>query len=156
MKIHRKLYEYSLWLLSRRRYTVKEITKKLQKRQIGTPEEIEAIIARLLMLKYLNDDEFTELFIADQLMRKPQGSRSLKNKLQLKGISKDLIEEKFRDRETDELALAKQALAKKARMMKDVADPKSKAKLFRFLASRGFNQGTIYQLLKMDTTEWVE
>src|SRR5258708_1334092 len=100
------LSEYAYDILGRKRYTVAEIRKKLHQKQkavnLGTPEEIEQIIGRLLEYKYLDDSSFAKAFTEDTLNRKPQGLRLLKLNLKKKGIPESLIQNTLNQAEVNE------------------------------------------------------
>ena len=151
---NKQILAYAYAVLARRRMTVHEIRQKLHKRFPDFPEESEEIIKKFLALHYLDDAEYIQLFIKNQLLRKPQGIRSIKQKLQLKGLSKELIEKNLKactDADApavNELELAKQAATKKLRTLKANSPLQQKQKIFRFLSSRGFNQDTIFRALK--------
>jgi SOS response regulatory protein OraA/RecX len=144
----KQIFNYACRSLARRRLTVHEIRQKLQKRFPDFPDESEEIINKFLKLHYLDDAEYVRLFIKDQLARKPQGLRNIQYKLRQKGLSKELIENNLKGEETDELELAKQAVAKKLKTLKASSPLQKKQKLFRFLASRGFKPDAIIRAIK--------
>lgn len=165
--LYKNLLEYSFKLLTRRRYSIHEITNKLEKRailitnpQADTPttpepmpqetisEVIKRVIERLINYKYLNDREYTQLFIQDQLNRKPQGIRLLQEKLKHKGIAKAIVQETMANINPNELEQAKIALEKKKKTLKSSSIQNEKEKLFYFLVSRGFSTSTILTILK--------
>ena len=95
-KDYEKLLTYSFRLLSKKRYTVSEIEKKLtqysKRRSIEDNNLIEKVINRLFELRYLNDQEYCNDFINSRIKFKPRGKYLLKKELILKGLNKDLIE----------------------------------------------------------------
>jgi regulatory protein len=154
------LMQYALWLLGRRRYTYAELKKKLvTKSKLAPPdpgnqtsdnqtgEEIKKILNRLADYGYINDAQYAELYIQDQLKRKPQGIRLIKAKLGLKGVEKELICAAAQKFHTDENLCARRAAAGKIKSLKKLPLIKQKEKLARFLASRGFGTGTIITIL---------
>lgn len=150
---------YAVWLLSRRRYAVNELKKKLIKK-FGSDEPapetgsaIEKIIARLVELKYLNDDEYADIFIRDQFLRKAQGFRMIEMKLKKKGIDETTISSAFAKQTINEDELIARAIAKKINTIKKTTQIQLKQKLFCFLVSRGFNTNAIVRNLKnVDTS----
>ena len=164
MELYQKIMSYAVRLLSRRRYAVNELKKKLLQKfgsEEMTPETrsaIEKTIARLVELKYLNDDEFVALFIRDQLLRKAQGARVIAQKLKQKGIDAEIINKTIATHWNGkgELEQAVIAARKKGSSLNREAQPsrnqesrqKNKEKIFRFLAARGFSQGTALKALK--------
>jgi regulatory protein len=164
MELSQQIMPYAVRLLSRRRYATNELKKKLIKKfgsEEAQPETLSAIernIARLVELKYLNDEEYVDLFIQDQLRSKAQGLRLIENKLRQKGIDLQTIQKYLEPREQGggELDQAIKAAKKKASFLSrktgDTTNPETrtrqKEKIFRFLASRGFSQGTCMKALK--------
>lgn len=179
------LMDYALYLLGRKRYTVAEMQKKLSARliKIADPESIEkipAVIARLRELNLLNDKEFAELFIRDQLQRKPQGLMLLKQNMTQKGIEKELINEAINnfitaadhnnpidtnnstdrsnpsDRTTKEFTLARLAAVKKLKTLTKIPPQKQREKLVRFLFSRGFSPSIAIKVVNSKLGEMEE
>lgn len=167
--MHKLLFEYACRILTRRRYTVTELRKKLTQRVLlytrrtgknslakedlkvaaaKHDSTVEAVITQLLGLKFLDDKEYVQLFIEDQLRRKPQGVRLLKRSLSHKGIAGDLIQMAIKANLPDELELARAAVQKKMRSLQKATPQKRKEKLYRFLASRGFESGVILKVVK--------
>lgn len=158
----KQLYNYAIWLLARRRYHSAELRQKLEKRSkrfaaSNSSEEgavtqtsssvIPALIDKLTGYGYLNDDEYMKLFIEDQISRKAQGPRLIRQKLLRKGIDSTQIAIHLSHANIDQLSLAKKAASKKIIKLKPT-DPTGSAKLMRFLHGRGFDFSTIKQVLK--------
>lgn len=167
--MHKLLFEYACRILTRRRYTVAELRKKLTERvllytrrtgknnlakedlQLAAAKHnptVEAVITQLLGLKFLDDKEYVQLFIEDQLRRKPQGIRLLQRSLSHKGIAQELIQTAIQANSPDELELARTAVQKKMRSLHKATPQKRKEKLYRFLASRGFESGVILKVVQ--------
>lgn len=182
------LFDYSLKLLARRRYTERELAGKLKKKlgkirsgagtlgqtnnsshrlaeqsacrgadasdasvthAVGSSTQlIDQIISRLKDLKFLNDEEFVALYIRDQLARKPQGIRLLKNSLTKKGIAAETISNAIQAASIDETQLASTAIHKKSKSLASLPQKKREEKLMRFLLSRGFSINTVLGLFK--------
>jgi SOS response regulatory protein OraA/RecX len=168
------LMDYALFLLGRQRYTVAGMRKKLNARvvkinrsakmtltasEISFPgsgatedgEKIPAVIARLQELKLLNDEEFAELYIRDQLQRKPQGIRLLKRNMAQKGLEKAVIQQAVSETSDDlpatEYKLAERAAQKKLRTISKNPPKKQREKLARFLFSRGFSSSVALKVV---------
>jgi regulatory protein len=143
----KKLYNYAVKLLARHSYYSDVLREKLAKKGVGTKEDVDKVIAKLKKYKFINDKEYVRVYIKDQLVRKPQGIKLLKQKLFQKGIKGDFVEKELALYEPREVEFAKIALEKKARLI----DPslslnKRKEKLFRFLVGRGFSVGVIMEV----------
>ncbi len=144
----KKIFNYACAILARRRYSISEFGAKLEKKFPEQSRETCEVVELFLARKYLDDSEYAELFIREQIRRKPQGLRLIKQKLRQKGISETTISRAFSSRLIDEETLIEEALKKKTNMKKDESPLQQKQKLYRFLASRGFNHEGIMKALK--------
>ena len=144
---YKHIFNYACAILARRRYSVNGLREKMYKRYPGEHATIENVITRFVALEYLDDAEFARAFIGDQLKRKPQGLRLIRQKLLQKGIDSDLAGHVINTGGVDETELAKAAAVKKARTLKAASPLQKKQKLYRFLASRGFSADTIMKAL---------
>lgn len=164
----RPLLHYAVDLLARKKYTVKEMRAKLLAylQKYSTPEEenskgitenpagyseVDKVINRLLELKYLNDLEYTGLFIDEQLRRSPQGIMMLRKRLSAKGLDKSFFEKVLQSRRIDEFELAEKALRKKIRTLIKTDPKKLQPKLYRFLLSRGFSPSSAMKAIENTT-----
>lgn len=167
---YEKLLDYALRILAKKRYTSFEMRKKLKeygkKKGIDDNSDDEAacfddapaggdfekfavaVLDRLKELKYLDDEQYAQDFVAARIKFKPRGEFLLRRELKLKGISKELIGEIFRwGEEFDELAVCLDALVRKERLWRDISAAKKREKAVRFLASRGFKPDAIYKVV---------
>lgn len=64
-------------------------------RGVGDKALIDLIIHKLKEQKFLNDTEFTKMWIRSRTEFKPKGERLIRFELSQKGISKDMIDEAF-------------------------------------------------------------
>lgn len=175
-KQQQKLLHYSYDLLATRRYTIREMIKKLDSKnqKTSTPcgeSELEEILASLIKSNFLNDKIFAEFFIDAQTRRKPTGIFKLKQQLKLKGIDQTIVNQAINTAALDEQQLARQLLQKKLqslrlpktafstaldldnyldRHLQFEQQIKLKQKLFRYLQSNGFPASTIFNLLNTE------
>jgi len=153
MTTQQTLLQYAFKLLGRQRYSIAQIRKKLEGKKLGTPEDIESVIIRLKELQYLDDATFAQLYLEDAVRRKPQGLKMLRNGLMKRGVPAYIIAKAFQQKPLDELQIAQIAMQKKQRTFQSIAPEKRlpalkrKEKLYRFLLSRGFSQGTVMKVL---------
>jgi len=151
MEPRKLLMNYALKLLGGRRYTAaglqKKLNEKIKKLQIDAPEDVGRVIERLKELRLLDDREYANLYIEDQLRSKPQGTRMLKMRMAAKGLSKEVIGRALEAAGLDEHSLARAAAAKKLKTLGRLPAQKKKEKLARFLAARGFGEGVIYKVI---------
>ncbi len=155
---HEKLMTYSLRLLSKKRYTVSELERKLErflekrkKRDCSEEEGLsgakEEVLQRLRDLKYLDDNQYAADYCNERARLRPSGTFLLKRELKIKGVPAEIAEEVVDSLEIDEVELAKDAFERKSRQWKNVEPQKMREKGFRFLSSRGFSPDTIYKVI---------
>jgi regulatory protein len=139
---------YLLRLLARKPYTIADSTRKLSLRGYDAP-----IIARLIQdftkRRYLNDAEYAELYVKSRMASRPAGLIKIRAELSRKGIAKELIEDVLKDYQSNEcqFASALQSLAKKKNFSGEKEGKKRRARIYRFLAQRGYSLEIINQVL---------
>jgi len=146
--MNKRIFNYSCWLLARRRYSILDFQKKLSTKFPEQKEETDEILNLFIKRKYLDDEEYTRLYIRDQLARKPQGMRMIKQKLSQKGIKTPDIASIMESENLNEYELARGAVQKKLKTLKAGSPLQQKQKLYNFLVSRGFGYDTIMKALK--------
>lgn len=134
--------------LSRRPHGTRELRQKLQRGEKFSKENIEQTIHELINLKYLDDNEFCRLYIEDSLnLRSGDGSQKIRQKLLAKGLPRQLIDENLRLfslNTEEELVVVKELAQRKWRSYPAQLEfLKKKARLYRFLASRGFSSAVV-------------
>jgi regulatory protein len=137
----------SLRLLQRMAQTEHQILEKLTKRGYES-KIIKKVIDRLKELKFIDDQKYTKDYVAYRSRTIPLGPMYLRLKLQQKGISKDIIDLETAIPKEVEIELAQKVAIKKLALMHKLDPQIKKERLVRFLTSRGFNQGVIYQVSK--------
>ena len=144
--------DYTLRLVSKKRYTVSEIRKKLSTLCKNYPEIevsiINEVISRLIELKYLDDDQFVKDYVLSRIQFKPRGISLIKRELQGKGIDKNIVESGFENLDYDESKACRDLIEKRTRLWNKHPIMKQKQKAFQFLASKGFSKEAIYTSLK--------
>lgn len=143
-------YQYALFLLNLSMRTVNEVKEKMQRRGYVSTV-INEVINNLLQEKYLNDENYAEVFINSMKSYKTWGRFMMKKKLMEKKLDSALIEEKLEELVTpqDEKEIAKRYLE---RQFKDVnmaaLEYDEKQKVMRRLLRRGFGMDTVTKLVK--------
>lgn len=103
-------------------------------------------------LNVLNDKDFAE-FLIRSLRSRGYGERKIRNALAQKGIKKEVADDLLSsdldgDDDETEKDRAEKTFSAKLKSLKNESDPRKKRdKLFRYMASRGFAAGIIYELL---------
>jgi len=129
---------YALWLLGRRSRTKFELEKKLREKGVEDAE-IKSAIRRLEELQFIDDLKFARDYISNSARFKPKGRRRLFWELVKKGVAKDLIEKALDETESDQTALADEALKTYSRRLKNLSREKQYQRAVAFLLRRGFS-----------------
>ncbi len=145
-----KLMEYAMRALARRAHTAHELQVKLRKRQHHSPENEARIIARLKELNLLNDEDYVRRSIEQASQYSHQGRFKIAQKLKHKGIPYKTTDLIWNDMNIDEKAVAKNALKKIQKRIKDLPAQKRRSKRAQFLAGRGFPPSIVFELAKVD------
>jgi regulatory protein len=135
---YKKAFNYALNILAKSSKTKQEIIKKLTEKEYNE-ETIQAVIAKINDLGYINDEQYIEDFIRNKAdTSQGLNKRTLQNKLMQKGVDKELIQQILENSVIDEYQNAIQVAEKKLRNLKG-SDREKKAKLYAFLIGKGFD-----------------
>ncbi len=141
-----KIKQRAYRLLRYRNRSIAEMNERLQR--LGyEPEIIAEVIHELIEEGILDNHKFTNEFINDYTNLKPRGNIFIIRELKKKKIDERYIQEFLRER--DEKSLIKKIIEKKFSNF-DKNDQKNKAKMVRYLLSRGFTLKAIYSVLGED------
>ena len=104
-------------------------------------ETIQPVIARLLELGYLNDEQFAASFARSRLNMKPLGKTRLRQDLQRKQLDKQTVEQALTNafEEQSEESLIERAIEKRLRLKAAPSSREESKKLFDYLLRRGFS-----------------
>ena len=142
-------YQYALFLLNLSMRTVKEVQEKMTKRGYTTTV-VNEVINNLLLEKYLNDDNYAEVFINSMKNYKTWGRFMMKKKMYEKKLPKELIEEKLSElvSDEDERTIAQRYLEREYKETKlSELSYDEKQKVMRRLLSRGFGMDVVTKLV---------
>lgn len=117
----------------------REEVRRYLRRKETPPEIIEAALARLDRLDFVNDRAFAEFWIETREQFSPRGAHVLKNELRMKGVEREVVDELVDDEQDEERAL--RAGRKKAMSLLNVPSmdyAKFRNRLGSFLQRRGF------------------
>lgn len=129
-------------LCARSEQSTGEIRLKLSRKGIFG-QRADSIISRLVADRFVDNARFARAFTADKVRFALWGRRKIRMALAAKGIDAPDISEALAGIDEEEYALALMKAAKgKARGM-DIADYDSRVRLFRSLASRGYESDAI-------------
>ncbi len=117
----------------------REEVRRYLRRKETPPEIIEAALARLDRLDFVNDRAFAEFWIETRGQFNPRGAHALKNELRMKGVEREVVDELVDDEQDEERAL--RAGRKKAMSLVNVPNmdyARFRNRLGPFLQRRGF------------------
>ena len=117
----------------------REEVRRYLRRKETPPEIIEAALARLDRLDFVNDRTFAEFWIETRGQFNPRGAHALKNELRMKGVEREVVDELVDDEQDEERAL--RAGRKKAMSLVNVPNmdyARFRNRLGPFLQRRGF------------------
>lgn len=138
--------QIALRYLERRARTEVELRHKLTDRQIP-PQEIEAVLAKLKELGYVNDQKYAEDFQRSRNDYKPMGTQRLRMELRQRGVPKEIIQHVHAEKE-DEIVLAYRAAQARLRQYSHLAPAVFERRMIGFLARRGFHYDVIKQAMQ--------
>ncbi len=128
--------KYALWLLGRRNHSVKEIRQKLGRNYDAAASD--TVIEKLLSLKMLDDERFAGEWAEYRLGQKKSRNFVLRE-LARKGIGREQAQGAVSGLNVDERANAYGLLKRKMKQYEKLEPQKKRDRIFRFLASRGFD-----------------
>ena len=137
-EVEQQAVDRALNYLSYRPRSREEVRRYLRRKETP-PEIIEAALARLDRLDFVNDRTFAGFWIESREQFSPRGARALKNELRLKGVERDVVDELVDDELDEERAL--RAGRKKAISLVNVPEidyATFRNRLGSFLQRRGF------------------
>lgn len=134
-------FEKALNYLGRKRCSEKEVWDNLIGK--GFEESVAAaVVAKCCEYGYLDDAAYAHAYV--QSYRKTKGELRLRRELRQKGVEDSLIDAALEEEDGFEIAALEQAEKYlKGRSL----DLKTKAGLYRFLASKGYPNGTVYEII---------
>lgn len=121
--------EYAVTLLIRRRYTEKELVRKMTEKKYS-PEEIEDVVLYLKENGSINDADYARRFTHDAMLLKGYGKLRVRRQLREKGIDDAVIDEVLFATDIDEKDTILKFLEKHKEIEKESA--------IRRLMNRGF------------------
>ena len=129
-------------LLAQREYSRQELSDKL-KAEDARPEEVEQALAQLAAKGLVDDTRVVETLVNRRAGK--LGASRLRQELQAKGVSAELVAETMADLKGTELARARSVWEKKFGQLASSASDRNKQA--RFLASRGFSGDVVRQVV---------
>jgi regulatory protein len=140
--------DQAMRFLCLRQHSRMELYRKLRDKGFSS-HIIEQTIRDLEKVKLLDDTQFAELYIDNEMQLRPVGRRLLRQKLVQRGISSEIFEpllDKYFSKET-ELKIARALIQKFSKTHPKDRGQKFTEKLIRFLQSKGIDWDQIEQIL---------
>ncbi len=141
----RSAMNQALFYLGRAARTTKQMREYLLKKE-HSEDIIEATLTRLLEYGYLNDGEYAESFVRTR--GSSGGRRKLQSALMQKGVDRETAEQAAASvSDEDELQGALGWIAKWERQFEGLSEREKRDKIYRRLASRGYELEIIQRAL---------
>lgn len=135
-------FHYACRCLTRRSYPSKELEGKLKRKGVS-PQGVETVMAKLTRIGLVNDEEWLEQSVRSQMRRQYGPARIIQN-LQIKGFSREEIQDCLNEQMSDEHCSEQiQAILEKRYAKCDLGDPKQKRRVIQALMRKGYSYGDI-------------
>lgn len=150
---YQELYQYAVFMLSRRDYGTIELQRRLARRirerdretqTITDDSYLSQVMTHLRENNYIDDNRVVYSFFR-RYLNKSYGPLRIRQELRAKGFPNEIIERLFEEDETDWYLLCQEVQEKKFGGSKP-KDFKEKAKQIRYLQYRGFTSDYINAL----------
>jgi SOS response regulatory protein OraA/RecX len=141
----------ALGYLSRREHSRAELSRKLTP-HLGEGDSLDTLLDALEREGWLSNERFVESVVHRRGTR--LGTNRIVHELKRNGIDETLIQDAGAELNKTELSRAREVWSKKFGELPTT--PAERAKQARFLATRGFNGGTIVKVLKAGDDEFIE
>jgi SOS response regulatory protein OraA/RecX len=141
----------ALGYLSRREHSRTELTRKLTP-HLGEGDSLDTLLDALEREGWLSNERFVESVVHRRGNR--LGTSRIVHELKRNGIDETLIQDAGAELAKTELTRAREVWSKKFGELPTT--PAERAKQARFLATRGFNGGTIVKVLKAGDDEFTD
>ena len=141
----------ALGYLSRREHSRTELSRKLTP-HLGEGDSLDTLLDALEREGWLSNERFVESVVHRRGTR--LGTSRIVHELKRNGIDETLIQDAGTELKKTELTRAREVWSKKFGELPTT--PAERAKQARFLATRGFNGGTIVKVLKAGDDEFID
>jgi regulatory protein len=140
-KAREKTLKRAFNILSVKAYSVADMRRRLLEKDWTNAEIVESVLETLKEYNYLNDEQFARSFAASQIRQKPVGKRVLKQKLAMKKLDKETVDEALEQilEETPEAEIIERAIAKRLRLKGKPETREDSKKFYDYLLRQGFS-----------------
>jgi regulatory protein len=142
-------YLDALTRLARRELTEAQIRQRLARRG-HTQDDIDAAVARLTSERALDDTRVAAAMARDAVTLKRRGRRRIVQQLTAAGIAPAVVQRAVDDvfEDLDPDAVLGEALRRRLRGQAGDPDPKTRARLYRYLVAQGFEPDRVMAALR--------
>ncbi len=141
---HAKAVAYRF--LNERPRTVREMTDRLAKEDLGTKSN-EAAVADLTRSGYLDDEQFARLWAESRAKNRPRGHRAISAELRKLGVARETIEHVLDSYYPDDRDLVRKVAVRRAESLRHLDKATFRRRLAGYLSRRGFDYATVVPLL---------
>ncbi len=114
--------------------------------------DVENIISQLILDNFLNEERFAKAFASGKFRIKKWGRIKIKIELKKRKISEYCIKKAMLEiKEEDYIETIKKLIYKKSKDIKDVNTQIRNYKMVKYIASKGFEQDLIFDILKNES-----
>lgn len=142
-----KARDIALKILSIKSISSKNLSDKLNEKGY-TDIIISRVIEELTSLGYIDDENYASMYL-EYCMEKLWGKKKIRYEMQLKGIDEEIIEKVFLSYNEDDALKSMAELIKSKYASFCLSDIKTKAKITRYFASRGFDYSIIDAAIRL-------
>ncbi|MFD1334883.1 recombination regulator RecX [Oceanobacillus iheyensis] len=149
-----KAYTLTIHFLSYRMRSEKEVSDYLQKKEVDE-EHIAEIIKRLKKEKWVDDQQFAEMFVRSRINSSSKGPKMIQQELFEKGVDGSKITSAFEQYPVEEQKQkVEKLISKKLQSKSKDSHQKRIDQIKQNLMQKGFDSGVISMVIQqMDTTE---
>lgn len=147
---YEKTMNRALKLLSFKPRSIAELRERLLEKEWADAAIVDQVIARLIELRYLDDEQFAASFASSRLSVRPLGRTRLRRDLQRKKLPNEVTEQTLNqvyDGNAEE-DLIDRAVAKRLRLKGVPTTPEATKKLFDYLMRRGFSYDLVRRKIR--------
>jgi regulatory protein len=150
----RQAKDQALRYLTVRPHSRRELWRKLREKG-HRREVIDQVLDQLENVDLVNDEQFTRLFIQNELRLRPAGKMLLIQKLVQRGIPREMYEPLLNEllSEAEEMEIARSLAKKFVKSHSRAKGDKLKEKLVRYLQGKGFHWEQIKQVVPAKNEE---
>ncbi|MBA2620881.1 MAG: RecX family transcriptional regulator [Acidobacteria bacterium] len=149
-RARRKTFDRAVNLLAYKPRSVKELRERLLEKTWTNEEIVDAVLEKLKEYNYLNDENFARELAASKLRQKPIGKRVLKQKLALRKLNKETVDEAIEQafEEAPEEEIIKQSVTKRLRLKGKPETREDAKKFYDYLLRQGFSYDLVSRKMR--------